>query len=109
MRSDMDYHGRLKSRAQFGWSQATRNPRVQSFLVQMTAPVDLLVVLAVSPDVTRLLHPFTEEVVTEWDFSQLTSYSLAPGGKIDLYATLHPAGNKQRFGKYKEPVHRYTF
>jgi hypothetical protein len=50
----------------------------------MMKPEQHAAVLFVSPQSLRILLPFTEEVLAEWSFSQLSSYSLAPGGLVTL-------------------------
>ncbi len=84
MRSDVNYLNRLKSGAHFGWSVATRGERGSCFLVQMVKPDSQTVALYVSPQVLRIVRPFTEEILAEWNFSQLSSYVLSPGGQIGL-------------------------
>lgn len=65
-------------------SDASVSPGGASFFVQMVKPEKQSVVLFVSPQAVRILLPFTEEVLAEWNFSQLASYLLAPGGLVTL-------------------------
>ncbi len=55
-----------------------------SFFLQMIKPEEQSVVLFISPQILRVLLPFTEEVLAEWSFSQLSSYLLAIGGIVTL-------------------------
>jgi hypothetical protein len=50
----------------------------------MLKPEQQAIVLFVSPQVCRILLPFTEEVLVEWSFSQLSSYLMAVGGVVTL-------------------------
>ncbi len=84
MRSDVNYLNRLKSGAHFGWTAATRGEDGSCFLVQMVKPDSQTVALYVSPQVLRIVRPFTEEILAEWSFSQLSGYTLSPGGHIGI-------------------------
>ena len=107
MRSDFDYHARLKNGAPFGWSPATRENGTSCFLVQMIAPDETSVVLAISVTYVRLLLPYTEEIIEQWDSKQVSGYALSPGGLLDI--ELMEVSSAKRFGKAKDSFVRYRF
>lgn len=116
MRSDFNYMARIKSGAKFGWSPATRDANgavlKSCFAVEMMAPEQRSVIVAVAPSIIRILLPYTEEIVYEWRFARTDSYSLDPSGRVTINVSEEPglfSSGARMFGRSRNQTKQYVF